>query len=74
MEDASATYTTCQKDTANINRGILYSGHMSTGNYLFVDGHVKWLRPMATLMGPRGNLPSSLDQASQGMWTLREDD
>jgi prepilin-type N-terminal cleavage/methylation domain-containing protein/prepilin-type processing-associated H-X9-DG protein len=27
----------------------LWNGHLGTGNYLFVDGHVKSLKPMATL-------------------------
>jgi prepilin-type processing-associated H-X9-DG protein len=27
----------------------LFSGHLGTGNYLFCDGHVKALRPLATI-------------------------
>jgi prepilin-type N-terminal cleavage/methylation domain-containing protein/prepilin-type processing-associated H-X9-DG protein len=34
----------------------LYAGHLTTGNYLFLDGHVKALKPMATV-------------ASINMWT-----
>jgi len=30
-------------------RDRLYSGHMTTGNYLFADGHVKALRPFDTV-------------------------
>lgn len=29
----------------------LFAGHLNTGNYLFVDGHVKSLKPMATITG-----------------------
>lgn len=29
----------------------LYAGHLTTGNYLFLDGHVKALKPMATVTG-----------------------
>ncbi len=32
----------------------LFSGHMGTGNYLFVDGHVKSLRPSATISAAMG--------------------
>jgi prepilin-type processing-associated H-X9-DG protein len=27
----------------------MWSGHLETANYLFADGHVKALKPMATL-------------------------
>jgi len=45
------------------NDPILFNGHLSTGNFLFCDGHVKSLKPIATL-----------DQASGGgspvnLWT-----
>ena len=33
----------------------LYAGHLSTSNYLFADGHVKSLRPEATLTGGSNN-------------------
>lgn len=36
------------------NNGNLYSGHTGTSNYLFMDSHVKALRPMATLDKPDG--------------------
>ena len=29
----------------------LFAGHLTTSNYLFVDGHVKALKPMATVTG-----------------------
>jgi prepilin-type N-terminal cleavage/methylation domain-containing protein/prepilin-type processing-associated H-X9-DG protein len=35
----------------------LWNGHLATGNYLFMDGHVKALNPMVTLT------------ATQNMWT-----
>lgn len=31
------------------SNGKLYAGHLSTSNYLFVDGHVKSMRPKATI-------------------------
>ena len=33
----------------NSDGGCLFSGHTSTSNYLFCDGHVKSMRPLATL-------------------------
>lgn len=43
--------------------------HMDGWNYLFVDGHVKWLRPEKTIgTGTMGN------DAPKGMWTLDEND
>lgn len=41
--------------------------HFDGYNYLFSDGHVKWLRPQATV--GNGNL-----RAPQGMWTITEGD
>ena len=51
-----------------------FANHFDGWNYLFIDGHVKWLRPIATLAGPTGNVPQYKDNASQGMWTIRGDD
>jgi prepilin-type N-terminal cleavage/methylation domain-containing protein/prepilin-type processing-associated H-X9-DG protein len=31
------------------NEGNLFAGHTGTSNYMFMDGHVKAMRPMATL-------------------------
>lgn len=48
----SSTFNTSTGYTSSGNDGIdtyLFSGHLSTGNYLFVDGHVKALRPLATV-------------------------
>jgi prepilin-type N-terminal cleavage/methylation domain-containing protein/prepilin-type processing-associated H-X9-DG protein len=43
-------------DTAAVNTGgastsgqTLWSGHLQTGNYLFVDGHIKSMRPTQTI-------------------------
>jgi prepilin-type N-terminal cleavage/methylation domain-containing protein/prepilin-type processing-associated H-X9-DG protein len=41
--------------------------HFDGYNYLFADGHVKWLRPERTIGG--GTLT-----APQGMWTIAEND
>jgi prepilin-type N-terminal cleavage/methylation domain-containing protein/prepilin-type processing-associated H-X9-DG protein len=38
----------------------LWAGHLSTSNYLFVDGHVKALRPTAT-------------NKTKNMWTIEDD-
>jgi prepilin-type N-terminal cleavage/methylation domain-containing protein/prepilin-type processing-associated H-X9-DG protein len=38
----------CDSDTSENGR-CLWSGHLGTANYLFVDGHVKALRPMQTI-------------------------
>ena len=38
------------KDNGDENwTNILYAGHLGTSNYLFLDGHVKSLRPMTTI-------------------------
>ena len=46
----------------------LYSGHLSTGNYLFCDGHVKALRPMATISVVMGG------SGSVNMWDRKNQD
>ena len=43
--------------------------HLETYNYLFVDGHVKAMRPAATI-GPGGDL----EWTPKGMWTITEGD
>ena len=49
--------------------------HFEGWNYLFVDGHVKWLRPRATMVGANGSSPGGvIDSGYQGMWTIRGDD
>ncbi len=38
------------KDDGDENwTNILYAGHLGTSNYLFMDGHVKFMRPMSTV-------------------------
>lgn len=57
--------------------GVVYAQatpplHFESWNYLFVDGHVKWLRPEATINGPgktAGNLTTP-----KGMWTIVDTD
>jgi len=40
------------KDDGDENwTNILYAGHLGTSNYLFLDGHVKAMRPLATIAG-----------------------
>lgn len=41
--------------------------HLDGWNYLFVDGHVKWLRPEATIGHGTLKIP-------KGMWTIAEND
>ncbi len=42
----------------------LFAGHLSTSNYLFGDGHVKSLRPFATVD------PTAGGSAAVNMWTI----
>ncbi len=42
----------------------LFAGHLSTSNYLFADGHVKSLRPFATIDSTGGG------SSAVNMWTL----
>jgi prepilin-type N-terminal cleavage/methylation domain-containing protein len=46
--------------------------HFEAWNYLFVDGHVKWLKPEATINGP-GKTAGTMDEP-KGMWTVAEND
>ena len=46
--------------------------HFDGWNYLFVDGHVKWLDPQATINGP-GKTGGTMT-VPKGMWTLAEND
>ncbi|MDQ2686931.1 MAG: hypothetical protein M3Y28_03595 [Armatimonadota bacterium] len=32
--------------TSGSDEQVLWAGHMGGGNYLFLDGHVKWFRPL----------------------------
>lgn len=54
--------------------------HFEGWNYLFVDGHVKWLRPAQTIdlnptnsNAPTGDGTGSLAQP-RGMWTIKDND
>jgi prepilin-type N-terminal cleavage/methylation domain-containing protein/prepilin-type processing-associated H-X9-DG protein len=44
--------------------------HFEGYNFLFVDGHVKWLKPAATI-GPTSAIT---DDNPKGMWTIDEND
>jgi prepilin-type processing-associated H-X9-DG protein len=37
---------------------MLFAGHLSTSNYLFMDGHVKALKPLATISSSQGGTGS----------------
>ena len=42
----------------------MYAGHTSFGNYLFCDGHVKAMHPLATVDTAEGG------SGSVNMWTI----
>ena len=58
--DFSVTYSPLFATTND----SLYSGHTSFGNYLFCDGHVKAMRPLATIDSTAGG------SSPVNMWTL----
>jgi prepilin-type processing-associated H-X9-DG protein len=45
------------------------TAHFDGWNYLFADGHVKWLTPIKTI-GPG----RTMEWNSGGMWTVQEGD
>jgi prepilin-type processing-associated H-X9-DG protein len=48
--------------------------HFDGYNYLFCDGHVKWLRPENTVDGnPNDSLVGTMEDAF-GMWTIEPND
>ena len=42
-------------DESDAALNVLFTGHLGTGSFLFADGHVKSMRPMATV-GANGNM------------------
>ncbi len=48
------------------------TNHFDGWNYLFVDGHVKWLKPIQTVQRANGTYGSK-DAPWEGMWTIKED-
>ena len=62
------TYTTSQIARSVDTAGMQSALHFDGFNYLFSDGHVKWLRPQATL----GTSATTTNAA--GPWTIRTDD
>ncbi|MBW3634981.1 MAG: hypothetical protein KY445_00770 [Armatimonadetes bacterium] len=68
--------------------GIKAPVHLGGYNYLFADGHVKWLKPEATISTPGVTYPKSMPNWWNGggtncngqpsfpcgMWTINEDD
>jgi len=48
------TWRQHEQNGSGNNNGNLFSGHTGTSNYLFMDYHVKAMRPMATLDKPDG--------------------
>jgi prepilin-type N-terminal cleavage/methylation domain-containing protein/prepilin-type processing-associated H-X9-DG protein len=55
--------------------------HFDGWNYLFADGHVKWLKPISTVRTPGVSYPLGAPSYCQGtvghpcgMWTLNEND
>jgi prepilin-type N-terminal cleavage/methylation domain-containing protein/prepilin-type processing-associated H-X9-DG protein len=47
-----------QFDITDLNHGRAFAGHLSTGTFLFVDGHVKALKPLATINEACGGIGS----------------
>lgn len=48
--------------------------HSEGWNYMFVDGHVKWYRPSATVDGNPGDGITGTVDDPRGFWTLNEND
>ena len=81
--DGATTFSGCGQDRQYQNRGIHFDGW----NYLFADGHVKWLLPnrtVGTIGGTStnqsgasytcGNLSTTGTGGPCGMWTILEND
>jgi prepilin-type N-terminal cleavage/methylation domain-containing protein/prepilin-type processing-associated H-X9-DG protein len=73
--DVTAAYfaTTNQSGGSVPNKGAsmftgLYNGHLSTGNYLFIDGHVKSMKPLQTISAAMGG------SGAVNMWTNNNSD
>lgn len=63
------------KDDGDENwTNILYAGHLDTSNYLFVDGHVKSMRPPATIAGKinRWNINNKAPISPRALQKLNE--
>ncbi|RYX85503.1 DUF1559 domain-containing protein [bacterium] len=66
--DVTAAYFATTNQTSNTNKGAsmftgIYNGHLSAGNYLFVDGHVKAMKPLQTISTTMGG------SGSVNMWS-----
>jgi hypothetical protein len=65
-----------QQSSGNDNRAL----HFEAWNYLFADGHVKWLKPEATVDLNPANVGGATGDgtgtvsAPRGMWTILEND
>ena len=67
------THADCPAYQNAANVTTYYPGVHSGGwNYLFCDGHVKWLNPEQTL-GPGGVLGCN-NPGPRGMWTITDGD
>ncbi len=72
--EGNSRYTDCSITScgAGTEGGpVIFSGHLSTGNYLFADGHVKSMKPFSTISGSQadsqGN-PGMGGGGSVNMW------
>lgn len=61
-------YIVVDEASAAASGDRLFAGHLGTANFLFADGHVKSLRPFATLNAAAGG------SSSVNMWTLDNKD
>ena len=71
LDDAGGGGSNAQDITVALG-GLGRPLHFDGWNYLFVDGHVKWLRPERTINGS-GLTAGTLDDP-RGMWTIAATD
>lgn len=65
--DQSGNFDQPQNITGTSNPGALFSGHLGTANFLFCDGHVKSLKPFATVSAKDGGtMPSGTSMWKPG--------
>jgi prepilin-type N-terminal cleavage/methylation domain-containing protein/prepilin-type processing-associated H-X9-DG protein len=54
--------------------GNLTPIHLDGYNYLFADGHVKWMRPEQTIDTNPNDIPVGTMTSPRGMWTISDTD
>lgn len=70
VEDSTTYFRNPNPSGTLVNQGLLFTGHLGSGNFLFVDGHVKALKSKATILASEGGTGSvnmwKINQASFG--------